>query len=83
MPKTTKHDLEALLVDVVHVQDPAARLRKIRELRDAVSSLDAELRAATRDAILELRSFEPPKTWPEIGELLGVSAQRAEQLSRT
>lgn len=75
--------LEGLLVDVVRVHDPADRLRKIRELRSGVSKLDAELRGATRDAILELRHLAPPMTWAEIGDLLGVSHQRAEQLSRT
>lgn len=75
--------LEDLLEDVVHVDDPVERLRKIRELELGTSSLGEELRAYKREAILELRRLDPPRTWPEIGELLGVSAQRAEQLSRT
>lgn len=75
--------LEEILEDVVHVDDPVERLRKIRELEDGAATLGADLRAYKREAILELRRLDPPKTWPEIGELLGVTAQRAEQLSRT
>ena len=72
-----------LLDDVSRVLDPAERLRRVRVIQDEVSGLDRALRSVKRETILELRALDPRPTWAEIGELLGVSQQRAEQLSRT
>jgi hypothetical protein len=68
-----------------YTSNPAERLRLLRayEARltvDADETLD-EIRAAYRVAILELRGRTPRPTWAEIGDLLGVTGQRAQQLS--
>lgn len=79
----TKTDrlLEDLLAEVVHVQDPRERLRNLRRLEEGLGKLVEETRAVKRATILELRSLDPRPTWDEIGELLGVSGQRAHELA--
>lgn len=74
--------MATLLEAVVHVPDPRARLSKCRILEDGISDLGDRLRAIKREAIIELRAEDPRPTFEQIGEILGVSAQRAEQLSR-
>lgn len=80
----TKTDrlLEDLLAEVVNVKDPRERLRKIRTLEEGLGKLLEEGRATKRATILELRSLDPRPTWDEIGELLGVSGQRAHELAK-
>ena len=78
--KIDRH-LEALLEVVVHVQDPADRLRKLRDLEEGTGKLVEEARSLKRATILELRSQDPRPTWDTIGELLGVSGQRAHELA--
>lgn len=78
----TDRSLEALLEVVAHVEDPAERLRMIRELEEGTGKLVEDLRARKRATILELRSLDPRPTWDTIGELLGVSGQRAHELSK-
>ena len=80
--KTKKLSIEARVDRALAVADPSRRLRLLAEIHAETMALGLTLRARKRDAILELRSFPDRKTWEEIGELLGVSAQRAEQLSR-
>jgi len=82
MRTTVDQYLEGLLIDVRHVSDPAARLVRFRELRDGIDRLEVDLRDDVRRAILDLRAETPARTWEAIGRLLGVSAQRAQQLSR-
>ena len=68
------------------VSDPAERLRMLRAFERRLSADADEARAeildAYRVAIGELRSRSPRPTWREIGDLLGVTASRAEQLSK-
>lgn len=71
-----------LLEAVVAVPDPRDRLRRIRTLEDGIGALGDRLRESKRTAILELRALDPRPTWEEIGELLGVTGSRAEQLAR-
>lgn len=79
----TRHlTIEARVDRAVAVADPASRLRLLAEIHAETMALGRELRARKREAILELRSYPDRKTWEEIGDLLGVSQQRAEQLSR-
>ncbi len=65
------------------VTDPVDRLRALRTLRSEMNRLDDRLAETVRRALLEARSAEPRPTWAELGHTLGVTAQRAEQLSRT
>lgn len=62
--------------------DPAERIRVIARVRSHLSNVDDLLAVDLRSAILQLREQRPRWTWAEIGDLLGVSASRAEQLSR-
>ena len=74
--------LEVVLSAVANLDDPADRLRALARLRTEVDELDEQIRTVLRDTISEARSGESKRTWSEIGDLLGVSGSRAEQLSR-
>lgn len=77
-------NLAELLSDVGREPDPAVRFERLRVLREDRRTenieYDQHLRRAQTAAVVELR--DSGATWREIGERLGVSAQRAEQLSR-
>lgn len=77
-----ENPFDAALRDVERLSDPTERLRVLAGLREMVGDADRDLRRLLREVIVELRGREPRATWPEIGEILGVSAQRAEQLSK-
>lgn len=63
--------------------NPLARLRALRELRLAADELDDAVADEVGRALRAARELDPRPTWVELGEILGVSPQRAEQLSRT
>ena len=71
---------DVLIAEAARTGDPVVRLRRVAAARAAHNGTNEKLAAATEDAIAIARhdSF----TWPYIGEILGVSAQRAQQLSR-
>ena len=73
--------IDRLLADVARLPDQRDRLRRIAEERDAVAEVEARYVEARRAAILEARTGEPPLKWREIGEIFGVSAQRAYEMS--
>lgn len=76
MPKVTVDQLLA-------IGEPLARIRAIDEAAEALEDAGAELRRMKGQAIRDLRGEgKDRRTWEAIGKLLGVSAQRAEQLSR-
>lgn len=78
----TKVSFAGFLAAVLHVDDPRERLRRLATIEEGLEDLRGRIRRVRRNAILEIRSREPLCTWTEIGELLGVSGQRAEQISR-
>lgn len=83
MPTPTR-SLDALAVAIAalrKVSDPRERVRAIRAVLAELRTEDARLTAELRDAILDLRAQTPPVTWAEIGELAGVTHQRAQQLA--
>ena len=68
----------AEIADIVTaIDDPGEFYRASRE---AESRVTTSMRAARRKRLLALR--EQGLTWRQIGEILGVSTQRAEQISR-
>ena len=71
--------LEDLLSDVLALEDPAERFRKLGELNNG--ELTALIRAERVRIVRELRERVPRPTWAEVGELLGISGQRARELS--
>ena len=70
-----------LLAVVLHVDDPRERLRRLRVVRAEVVELEALVRRMTATAIRQIRETDPLATWQEIGDLLGVSLQRAHELA--
>lgn len=72
----------AVLDALRRVADPRERIGAIRSVRAELHRYDARFDSLLRDAILELRALDAPATWAEIGDLLGVSQQRAYQLAQ-
>lgn len=71
-----------LLAVVLNVADPRERLRRLATAEAGIDELADHLRRAKRAALLEIRATDPRATWADLGEILGVTGQRAEQLSR-
>ncbi len=67
---------------LARIEDPTARARAAHELAEALPAIGSTVRAARADAIRALRRGAPPKTWEAIGNELGVTRQRAEQLAK-
>lgn len=63
------------------VREPRARLRAIHLVREELTRPAGRLDSLLRETLLELRAETPPATWNELGEMLGVTAQRAHQLA--
>jgi hypothetical protein len=74
--------IDRLLADVARTSDPRERLRRIAEARADVTEVEHRYVMARRSAIVEARRGQPRLKWREIGEIFGVSAQRAEAMSR-
>lgn len=64
------------LTDIV---DPVERYHAARKLRVQVDEVSRIIKAVQQRAVIELHTDRP---WREVGELLGVSGSRAEQISR-
>ena len=67
--------IEDLLADVVALDDPVARFKRLGEL--ANGELSSLIRAERARIVRELRTRDPRPTWAEIGTLLGISGERA------
>lgn len=84
------HDSEAFgrlnlgdfLAVILHVDDPRERLRRLRVVRTEIGELEEQTRRMVRSSLLEIRRTDPLATWQALGDLLGVTGARAEQLSR-
>ena len=70
---------EDLLERLVAEEDLAEQLRKLRSTFDAVEDLSTRLRTLRSSTIAELRELD--WTWSEVGEVYGVTGQRAGQLA--
>ena len=68
------------LAEAVTEADPVTRLRLLAVIHQETCEMSDALRIAKRDTIRELRTTG--MTWQRIGDALGVSKQRAEQLAR-
>jgi hypothetical protein len=78
MTETLDAPIAAIVDAVSALSDPGELYRVSREAETRVT---ASMRAARQELVLGLR--EQGLTWRRIGELLGgVTAQRAEQISR-
>ena len=78
MTETLDAPIAAIAAAINAISDPG---ELYRESRDVESRVIADMRAARQKRVLELKA--QGLTWRGIGELLGgISAQRAEQISR-
>lgn len=73
---------DVLITEAVRLAKPLDTLTCLAEARRSLAATTDRLHSATHHAIVAARATEPPATWPEIGTILGVSAQRAQQLAR-
>lgn len=69
-----------MLASASRIKDPTTRLARIAEARTAHADVTDRLRSATASAIIAARNTG--MTWAAIGDALGVSPQRAEQLTQ-
>lgn len=60
--------------------DPTGDLARLEELRDLADELLADIDRLRRDLTIRLRSAG--YTWQQIGDVFGLSAQRAHQISQ-
>lgn len=79
-PVSVSKVLEQRISFIGHLDDPLDRLALLGELRAELDEATTGAKKLTRAAVLELRSAG--WTYARIGEVLGVSAQRVEQLAR-
>ncbi|MEH0442475.1 hypothetical protein QA811_02070 [Streptomyces sp. B21-102] len=61
------------------IEDPLERFREVRKFRQAVADGDRIGRDLEKAIVAELKTGRP---WREVGELLGVSGSRAEQIAK-
>lgn len=78
--------VDRLRVELAEITDPRLRLARLAEGVDRIQRHLADLvvgYVALRREVIELaRDTDPPLTWREIGEILGVTPQRAESMSK-
>lgn len=73
---------DVLITEAARLVSPVDRLKRLADARAALKVTSAKVDEATHAAIVAARDADPAVTWPEIGTILGVSAQRAQQLAR-
>lgn len=73
-------DLIDLVADALALEDPAERFRRLGDL--ANGELSALIRAERVRIVRELRDREPRPTWAELAALLGLSIERARQMTK-
>lgn len=64
---------------LAQITDAAERFHATRKLREELIAVDRRFQEIERAAVVELKEGRP---WREVGELLGVSGSRAEQIAR-
>jgi DNA-directed RNA polymerase specialized sigma subunit len=67
------------LADLGKIDDLVERYHETRTQRARVAEIDRALKGIERGIALTLKDG---RTWRQVGELLGVSGSRAEQISR-
>lgn len=64
---------------LAQIVDPVERFNAARKFREALAAGDRAAKAMERNAVNELKQERP---WREVGDLLGVSGSRAEQIAK-
>lgn len=73
--------IDQLLADLARLPDSRERLRRIAEARADVTKVEQRYVEARRAEILAARATLPRLKWREIGEIFGVSVQRAYKMA--
>ncbi|MGW1492590.1 hypothetical protein [Streptomyces sp. NPDC002402] len=71
--------IDAALQSLAAIDDPIERYRVSRDLRTQIDRGSNALKSAQAQIANELKA---DRSWREVGERLGVSGSRAEQISR-
>jgi hypothetical protein len=71
--------IESETARITGIEDAVERFREVREFRAAMADGDRIGREMERAIVAELKQGRP---WREVGELLGVSGSRAEQIAK-
>ncbi|MFD4547240.1 GIY-YIG nuclease family protein [Streptomyces sp. NPDC058466] len=71
---------EDTLAEVRAIEDPVERFNVARDRRSAIAESDRSLRALLKNVVLGLRQHGLP--WRQIGDRLGMSGARAEQIAK-
>ncbi|MFE1346656.1 RNA polymerase subunit sigma-70 [Streptomyces sp. NPDC058757] len=69
--------IRAVIADLAAIPDATTRARALGDLLDAIPDLQAEIRAARQDAVVEMRSG---MTLAETATALGISGPRVSQI---
>jgi hypothetical protein len=64
---------------IAEIVDPVERFHAVREFRQALTAGDRHGKAIEQAIVNELKQDRP---WREVGEMLGVSGSRAEQIAK-
>jgi hypothetical protein len=64
---------------IEEIPDLVERFHAFREFRQSVADIDRASRAKESAVVNELKQDRP---WREVGELLGISGSRAEQIAK-
>ncbi|GHH87873.1 hypothetical protein [Streptomyces capitiformicae] len=64
---------------LAQITNPVERFHAIREFREVVAAGERTGRDLEKDAVNELKEGRP---WREVGEMLGMSGSRAEQIAK-
>lgn len=71
--------IDSAVADLDAIADPVERYRAARGVRALLDAGNLEIKAVQQQVSLTLKNGRP---WREVGELLGVSGSRAEQISK-
>jgi len=83
MTQTLTDRVDALVArELSRIKNPERRARAAHELAESWPGIGGTIRVVRADAIRALKKDGDGRTWEAIGTLLGVTKQRAEQLSR-
>lgn len=71
--------IEAAADGLAAISDPVERYKETRKVRAELAQGDATFRAVEQRTVSEIKEG---RSWREVGELLGVSGSRAEQIAK-
>jgi hypothetical protein len=79
MTEALTSTIESEAERITGIEDLLERFRAVREFREGLAAGDRVGREMEKTIVAELKEGRP---WREVGELLGVSGSRAEQIAK-